>query len=133
MVDLSKLKTLATRIQCEVYGGGNLDAIDELYDPRAAPHIKQLVQMIRTAFPDLTIQIDHLVAEDNKVACGWTATGTQRGWFLNLPPTGATARWQGVSIYVVNDSERVIDMAGNWDMFGLMRQLRAALAQGPAR
>lgn len=123
----SALKALATRIQHDVFGGGDLAAIDDLYAPELTARIKELVTMLRTAFPDLTIQIDHLIAEDDKVACGWTATGTQLGWFFNVPPTRARARWSGVSIYVTDAAGKVASMAGTWDMFGLMKQLRAAL------
>jgi predicted ester cyclase len=123
------LKTLATRIQQEVFGAGRTELIDELYCERLAPGIKALVAMIRGGFPDLQIRIDHLLAEDDKVACAWTATGTHAGFFYNIPPTEAQATWTGVSIYLVGADGRVERMAGNWDMFGLMRQLRKALAQ----
>jgi predicted ester cyclase len=121
-------KTIARRIQEELFGGGQLEIAGDLYVPTLVPKITSLVSKLRTAFPDLTVHIDHLIAEDEKVACGWTATGTQRGWFFNIPPTGTRARWSGVSLYMMNrDPLRVSSMAGNWDLWGLMNQLRAAL------
>lgn len=121
-------KTIATRVQEELFSGGRLEIAGELYVPELVPRVTRLVSMLRTAFPDLAVRIDHLIAEGDKVACGWTATGTQRGWFFNIPPTGAAARWSGVSIYVMTrDPVQVSEMAGNWDLWGLLNQLRAAL------
>lgn len=126
-MDSNALKALASRIHLEVFSCGNLDAIDEIYVAALVPEMRKIVTHLRTTFPDLEIAIDHLIAEGEKVACGWTATGTQKGWFFKIPPTNARAQWTGVSIYVVNTEGKVAEQAGTWDLFGLMRLLRANL------
>jgi predicted ester cyclase len=44
--------------------------------------------MWREAFPDLRVQLEDAVAEGDKVVARFTTTGTHRGAFMGLPPTG---------------------------------------------
>ena len=55
--------------------------------------IKQYVGMFRAAFPDLTITIHGLVAENDMVAGRGIATGTMLGPLFGMPPTGKKATW----------------------------------------
>ena len=45
--------------------------------------------MFRSAMPDVWVTVDQIVAEDDKVACRWTSTGTHEGDLFGIPPTGA--------------------------------------------
>lgn len=121
------LRQLATRIQQEIFCGGKLELIDQLYEEPLRERVTLLVRTIRSAFPDLQMQIEHLIVEDNKVACRWLAAGTQRDWFYNIPPTEARCSWSGTSVYVVNEKGVICTMTSNWDLFGLLQQLRAVL------
>jgi len=121
-------KEVITQIQREVFGGGRVDLIPELYVPAMVDTILRAVTTIRTAFPDLTVTVDHLIAEEHEVACRWTATGTQREWFQNVPPTNARVSWSGISMYAFEpDSDRVRAVLSNQDVYGLLNQLRVAL------
>lgn len=42
----------------------------------------------REAFPDLRMEIDELIAEDDLVAGRFTLSGTHRGEWNGVPPTG---------------------------------------------
>lgn len=122
------LKALTTRIQLEAFGEANTETIAELFAAELRPKIEELVTGVRAAFPDMEMRVDVLVAEDDRCVCRWRARGTHGGMFMNVPATGAKVQWSGVSIYRFNDSGTVVDMVGNWDMYGIMVQLRAALA-----
>ena len=52
-----------------------------------------------TAFPDLTIEVRRLLAEDDLVAAHYVERGTQTGPFGEQPPTGRTYAKNGLGIY----------------------------------
>ncbi len=57
--------------------------------------MKKLIQMWRTAAPDIDVEIISQQAEGDKVATRFICSGTQTGPLLGIPPTGRTARWPG--------------------------------------
>jgi steroid delta-isomerase-like uncharacterized protein len=74
------------------------------------------------AFPDLHFAIEEIVAEGDIVVARWTLTGTQRGPFLGIPPTGRTIRVGGMSMDRLQDGILVSGFDG-WDNLGLRQQL----------
>ena len=101
-------KTLVQRWFSEVWNEGRADAIDEMLADDAAVHglgpdlhgpaeFKDFHSAYRNAYPDVTIHIDDLVAEDDMVAVRWSASGTHRGDGLVLPATGRRAQFTGMS------------------------------------
>jgi steroid delta-isomerase-like uncharacterized protein len=115
---------------------GNLAALDELVAPNYVYHgpgmelrgpeaLKQLVAVFRTAFPDLHTTIDDMVAEGDKVVTRWTATGTHRGEFMGMAPTG---RSMTLPIIVITRFEagKAVEDWEVYDGLGLMQQLGAS-------
>jgi steroid delta-isomerase-like uncharacterized protein len=77
-----------------------------------------------TAFPDAQIAVDGAVGERDVVASRWTITGTHRGDFQGVPPTGRQVTMTGI------DFSRVVDgkIAEHWaqfDVVGVMQQIGA--------
>ena len=68
---------------------------------RIAGHIT----FVRELFPDLRVQINDLIAEGDKVAAYFTASGTQKGSWRGLPPTNKYITWRGVYIYTFEDGK----------------------------
>jgi C-1 hydroxylase len=77
----------------------NLTAFFELFTPDFVLHngsmtiqgleaFKQIEAMLLAALPDLHYTVEDLIAEGDKVAVRITATGTQHGTFMGIPPTG---------------------------------------------
>ena len=63
------------------------------FHPSGMPHMdwnghKQLLAKITRAFPDLHHEIKDMVAEGDKVAVHLIATGTHKGEFRGIPPSG---------------------------------------------
>src|SRR5262245_61836585 len=56
-----------------------------------------------SAFPDLQINIDDMIAEDDKVAIRWRASGTLKGDGLGVSPTGRSMTITGMSIVRVRE------------------------------
>src|SRR2546425_11612355 len=90
-------KALVRRGIEEVWNQKKVAIVDELaatdyvsHNPTMTTHgleqYKQLVTMYFSAFPDLHITVEDMIAEGDKVVCRWTARGTQQGAFMGIPP-----------------------------------------------
>jgi predicted ester cyclase len=54
------------------------------------------------AFLDNHAELAEIVAENDKVVVRTIATGTHRGEFMGIAPTGKTVRVEGISIFRMN-------------------------------
>ena len=90
--------------------------------PPGPQAVAAVVAMFRAAFPDLTIEIDELVAEGDKVCARATTRGTHRGTIFGLAPTGKTVTMTGLTMVRIVDGRLVESWVKN-DVAGLMRQL----------
>jgi len=125
---------LINRFYDEGWNANNLDVYDELVtedflDHQAIPGMEAgragfrfLNVMFRAAFPDVWVTVDGIVAEDDKVSCRWTSTGTHEGELFGIPPTGKKVRVTATVWYRVEDG-RLAEGWINRDDFGMMRQL----------
>jgi predicted ester cyclase len=68
----------------------NPDLVDEVYaadlvwhepdqDLRGLEQAKQFIASYKTAFPDMTITIEDVIAEDDNAVTRWTIRGTHQG------------------------------------------------------
>jgi steroid delta-isomerase-like uncharacterized protein len=135
-------KTIARYFLGEAFSTGNLDPADEWVAPNWVNHdpgtpelpagpegFKQLVMGYRAAFPDLHITVDDVIAEGNKVVGRWTASGTNTGPLMGMPPTGKKATITGISILTFA-SGQVAEQRTNWDTMGMLQQLGVIPAPG---
>lgn len=83
-----------------------------------------IVDIFHAAFPDVRWTIDDMVAEGDRVAMRLTMTGTHRGDFFGISPTGKRVEVGGTHIVRIEDG-RVAEHWGHNDDLGLMRQLGA--------
>jgi steroid delta-isomerase-like uncharacterized protein len=80
-------------------------------------------RLILSAFPDLRMDVEDLIASDNKTVARVKATGTHRGEFMGVPPTGSHAEIQLIDIMGFDGAGLICDHWGVADMLSLMRQL----------
>ena len=57
------------------------------------------------AFPDLRVEVEEIIAQDDQVAVRWSATGTHRGDHLGCPPCGEPVTFRGLTWIVVRDGK----------------------------
>lgn len=92
-------KAIIRRNMEEVYNKGDISVLDEIMSPDIVIHsglgeikgsetYKQVHSQTRKAFPDFHFTIDDMVAEGDMVAVRLTLTGTHKGEFMGIPPTG---------------------------------------------
>ena|ERR1700682_4762319 len=128
-------KALAARIPLEAFNQGKLEVIDELISDDSIDHgtlppgippgkegLKALVKTLRSAFPDLNITIDLQVAEGDLVVAHATTTGTMKGEFLGMPPSGKTATWEAIHITRVKDG-MIVEHWAVQDNMAMLQQL----------
>ena len=139
---LSDNKALVLRSEAELWSKGNLAVADELYSPDFVCHfvvgpewrglegIKGEVKRHRTSFPDWHERVDDIVAEGDRVVIRFTSTGTQRGEFAGIAPTGRKVSIQEVAIFRLVDG-KIVEQWGMPDIHGLMQQLGATNVAKP--
>ena len=76
----------------------------------------------RTAFPDLHVTIEEVIAEGETVAARVTVRGTNTGELMGLAPTGKRAEW-AVNHYCHFKDGQVIEDRVNFDQLGFLQQL----------
>jgi predicted ester cyclase len=117
----------------EIWGNGKVELADELFHPEAicpsaatlpvGPEgTKQIVQMVRTAFPDYWVKIDLMAAEADRVGARITQGGTHQAEFFGVPATGKTVEWSEMAILRIGDG-KILATWFDSDIAGLMQQL----------
>ena len=78
-----------------------------------------------TSFPDRKVQIDDLLAEEDRVMVRGRVTGTNQGGFMHIPANGNPIDISFVGIYRLRDG-RIVEHWGLNDAATLMQQLQGA-------
>ena len=121
------------RIFQQIVVEGDLDLADELLDENYVEHPedvpgrqawKERIAMFRRAFPDLSVTIDEMVVDGDRVATRTTIRGTHKEDLMGIPATGRAVEVIGVDITHLRDGQAV-ERWGGIDMFGLLHQLGA--------
>jgi predicted ester cyclase len=126
-------KEINRRIVEEIINQGNLDLIDELYDENYIGHMppdeirgtegqKQLFSGFRNGFPDLKATIEDQIAEGDILASRQTITGTHKGEFQGIAPTGKKVE---ITVTVMGRiaNGKMVESWVNMDALGMMVQL----------
>jgi steroid delta-isomerase-like uncharacterized protein len=92
----------------------------------------EFFRVILTAFPDMYMEVEDLLASGDKTVARVRLTGTHQGEFMSVPPTGKRADVQLIDIMRFNDAGLVCEHWGVADMLSLMQQLGVVPAGAPA-
>lgn len=128
-------KSRIRRVIEEVYNRGDLKVVDEVAAADLVIHAssqqirgregaKQYVAAFRAGFPDLRFTVEDQIAEGDTVVTRWTARGTHRGTFQNVPATGREIHLSGTDIDRIVEG-KVVECWAHVDELDLMRQLGA--------
>ena len=107
----------------------------EFHDPTNPPGMqhgldgnRQIVTLFHRSFPDVHWDTLDMVSEGDLVATRLVMTGTHRGEFFGIAPTGRSVRVEGIHMLRIRDG-KVIEHLGINDDLGFMRQLGAIPAE----
>jgi predicted ester cyclase len=126
-------KALLRRIFEQGVNARDYNVFDELIAPNYVNYnlpapapgpagFKQVIGMFIAAFPDFHVTIEDMFADGDKVVTRGYGTGTHRGDFQGIPPTGKEVRINYIDIWRLENGKFV----ENWvqlDQVGLLQQL----------
>ena len=118
-----------------IWNSGDLDLIDSVYardflahwppssevpERRGIEGIRFGVERIRTAFPDWHEHLEDVFGSGDRVASRYVSTGTHKGPFWGMEPTGHRIEIQEMSIFRIADGR----IAEQWCMFDDLARLQ---------
>lgn len=90
--------------------------------PRGPAGLRQLVTLLRTAFPDIHYEVQELLADDDLVAARTILRGTHLGPFMGIPPTGQPVVQEQIHILRFAGG-KIIEHRAVRDDVGMLQQL----------
>ena len=117
--NLEKNKEIVRRFNKEVIEQGNFDTFRQLMDdnfinqtaPASANDANGMwntfSNILRPAFPDLTVEIYEQIAERDKVVTRKAITGTHKGKLFDISPTGQKIRIDVIDIVRLKDGKYI--------------------------
>ena len=117
----------------ELLNKGNLELAEEIFAPTYVGHetegdfeggpdaIKAFVTSIRTAFPDLKVEVEILAMEGDRVAWLRTHRGTHQGEYLGVPASGRLITWREMIVTRYEEGK----IAEEWGVSDLASRLHA--------
>jgi steroid delta-isomerase-like uncharacterized protein len=135
-------KALWRRFYEEVWDRGNSDFAHDVFaddyvrhDLRPTPALpgpegqKRIADDFRAAFPDLRVTVDFVLGEDDFVVGRWTATGTHRGRWGSVEPTGRSITFSAVNVCRFENG-KVAEIWNHRDDLGLSEQIGSTIHAG---
>jgi len=87
-----------------------------------ADALKQIWAMLLRIYPDIHLIVEDLIGEGDKVVGRTTVTGTHRGEFMGVAPTGKSVTYNEMFIFRIADG-RVVETWGVVDVYAQMKQI----------
>lgn len=126
-------KNIIRRYMAEGVNQGKVSIADQLFTSNFVFHFAgspaldragwaQTTSVFHTGFPDQHTMTEELIAEGEQVAARFTFSGTHRGEFQGIAPTGKSVTMSGMAFWRMMDGK----IAEHWvetDSVGLLQQL----------
>jgi len=133
-------KAVVRRALEELWNTRNLSICDEVFDPNCTLYFqgksypfnpneaKETIGYWLKAFPDFKFTIEDMVAEEDKVAVRLIFTGTHKGEFYGIAPTGKKISVTQTEIDRLVDG-KIVESWEDFDQHGMFKQLGMELKQ----
>src|ERR1700733_7486824 len=120
----------------EIWHKGNLKAVEDFIaadyvrhtnpgsseggrDVHGVEDTRKSISAMRAAFPDVHFTNDDMLVDGDKVVARWTCTGTHRGEFRGIAPTGKRVEFIGINIFRLRDG-KIVERWAVEDSFTLL-------------
>ena len=129
-------KALVRRWFEEVWNKGNAEAIDEMFDENGIAHglsddpstplkgpqnFRPFHTSFRNAFPNMTVVIDDLIAEGDKVAARCSVRGKHEGELMGRAATQAPVEFTGITVVRIYNG-KIVEAWNNFDFMTMYKQ-----------
>jgi steroid delta-isomerase-like uncharacterized protein len=84
--------------------------------------VKQAAAAVFSAFPDLHLTADALIAEGDKVVKLWTVRGTHKAEYMGVPATGKEILVTGCNVFLIVD-DKIAECWAHTDSLSMLQQL----------
>ncbi|MDB5152635.1 MAG: hypothetical protein JWR54_1386 [Mucilaginibacter sp.] len=84
----------------------------------------EIINMMRSGFPDIRWKIEDIVAENEKVAVRFTMQGTHKAPFFGVPPSEKSIHVQAMNFYRILNGQ-IVEEYGQPDLLGVLQQIGA--------
>ena len=130
-------KQLVRRWFEEVWNKGRADAIEQMFDANGIAHglsddpsnpikgpkeFKPFHTLFREAFPNMTLIIEDMVAEGDRVAARCSVRAKHEGEFRGRVGAGSPVEFTGITIVRI-DKGKIVEAWNNFDFMTLHRQV----------
>ena len=140
---LERNKEVAREFIERVFVAADPSAVDELAADDFTPHswgqmppgrdsLKAAQQRVTQGLSDVSMAVEDVIAEGDRVAVRLTAHGRHEGEFMGMPGSGREYTISEIHVFRIVDG-RVAEHWRDADMLGMMQQLGALPPPGEAR
>jgi predicted ester cyclase len=126
-----KNKELIKSFIDEVFNKHNLAAIDNYHAAnltdeagKTPESFKKSLAALFSGFPDLHVNIEHILAENNFVLVFLNFTGTHKGQFEGMPPTNRPVKIRSADLYMI-ENDKIVEHWDVVDSLDLLKQTGA--------
>jgi steroid delta-isomerase-like uncharacterized protein len=137
-------KSMVRRFYAEIINRGDFTLSssivrDDFFDNSPVPGqvegvegLRHRVSLLRSAFPDLSVEPQEIVAEGERVVALWRMAGTQMGEFFGIKATGKRVLLDGCDIFrmlelKIRERWQLIDSQSLLEQLGLLSPARGRL------
>jgi steroid delta-isomerase-like uncharacterized protein len=139
-VGIEDNKAVVRRFIDEIFVEGRPESVDELLTDDFVAHtwgtmepgrdgLKAAIERVSAGLSDVSMTVDDVIAEGDRVAVRLTAAATQSGPLMGMPPSGKRYEIGEIHIFRLLDG-RVAEHWHQADFTGMMRQLGAMPSPG---
>jgi steroid delta-isomerase-like uncharacterized protein len=137
---MSEENKAVARRSWELVGQHNPELLEEVYaadvvwhepdqDVQGLEEAKQFYSMYLSAFPDLNVTVEDVLAEGDNVDSRYTVRGTHQGEIEEFgSPTGKQVEIKGITIHRI-EGGKIVEEWERYDNLGVLQQLGLAPEQ----
>jgi steroid delta-isomerase-like uncharacterized protein len=129
-------RELARRWFEEVWNARRDESIDELMAPDSYGHtegggytgpagFREMQKVFLSALPNIKIEIEEILADGDRAAVRWRATGTHSGDGFGFAPSKRDVDIRGTTWLVAKDG-KIVEGWDTWNLNGMLASLQSA-------